>query len=93
MMWGLIVKSSYVTYVKKFFLVFLGKMLPFTNFLPYFTGLNRLVIEYLRFTGLSTDIYNLYVLKNAVKTSVNVDNIGPCLMVLSLGVGVKFSRL
>jgi hypothetical protein len=30
-----------------------------------------------QFTGKSTEIYNLYVLKKSVKTSVNVDNIGP----------------
>jgi hypothetical protein len=54
-------------------------MLPFMNFLPYFTGLNRLLIKYLRITGNSTEIYNLFVLKKSVKTSVNVDNIGPWL--------------
>jgi hypothetical protein len=54
-----------------------GPMLPFTNFLPYFTRLNRLVIKYLRITGKSTEVYNLYVLKKSVKTSVNVFNIGP----------------
>jgi hypothetical protein len=51
----------------------LGPMLPFMNFLPYFTGLKSLVIKYLRFTAQSTEVYNLYVLKK----SVNVDNIGP----------------
>jgi hypothetical protein len=52
-------------------------MLPFTNFLPYFTELNRIVIKYLRFMGLSTDIYISYAMKLRKLRTLKNDNIGP----------------
>jgi hypothetical protein len=40
-------------------------------------ALNRLVIKYLRFTGLSTDIYISYAMKLPKLHMLKSDNIGP----------------
>jgi hypothetical protein len=54
-------------------------LIPGPNVINYglFTVIYGTQFSREEFTGKSTDIYNLYVLKKSVKTSINVDYIGP----------------